>query len=262
MNDLFLFDADSRGVARVRLNRPDVHNAFNDILIQALADLFEDLATQDGLRALVLTGEGRSFSAGGDLEWMRRAAAYDYDRNLSDAQDLARLMRALDQLPMPTIAAVNGAAMGGGVGLVACCDIAVGVSGAHFALSEVRLGLIPAVISPYVVRALGERAASRYFLTGERFDAENARRMGLLHECVADLAALHDKVEEIIAAVLASGPQSTRAAKSLLRHVAGRPIDAGLIQETANRIATQRATDEAREGLAAFFEKRKPNWTA
>lgn len=260
MTQSVLFETDARGIARVTLNRPDLHNAFNEDMIHRLTELFEGLARQENIRLVLLRGAGKSFSAGGDLDWMRRAASYGREQNLEDARGLARMLKALYDLPMPTIAVVNGAALGGGVGLVAACDIAISIVSASFGLTEVRLGLIPAVISPYVARAIGERAASRYFLTGERFGADTALRLGLLHEITADKDMLDGAVEIIAASLIASGPMAVRDAKMLLRHVAGAPITPSLIETTANRIADRRASEEAGEGLAAFFDKRKPRW--
>jgi methylglutaconyl-CoA hydratase len=209
----------------------------------------------------VLRAEGRSFSAGADLGWMQRMAGYGHAENLADAGALAELMRVLNFLPKPTVSRVQGAAFGGGVGLVACCDIAIASDAVGFSLSEVRLGLIPAVISPYVVAAIGERAARRYFLTAERFGADEALRIGLVHQVVpAD--QLDSAVDTILIRLSEGGPTAQRAAKDLIFTVAHRPIDAGLIHDTAERIATIRASAEGREGLAGFLEKRKPAWTA
>lgn len=253
-------DIDARGIARVTLDRPEVHNAFDDALIAELTRTFQTLDGDGRVRAVVLTGAGKSFSAGGDLNWMRRMAGYSMAENVRDAEGLGGLMSALDRLARPTIGLVNGAAYGGGVGLVACCDIVVAASSAKFCLSEVRLGLIPAVISPYVVRAMGARAARRYFLTAEVFDAEAARDLGLVHEVVAPdgLEAAGARLVEVL---LQSGPDAQAAAKALIARVAGAPIDDALIADTARRIAEIRATDEGREGVSAFLEKRKPRWT-
>jgi methylglutaconyl-CoA hydratase len=250
---------DARGVARVTLNRPDRHNAFDDALIADLTAVLRRLEQDPQTRIVVLQAIGKSFSAGADLNWMRRMAGYSREENLRDSQGLATLMRTLNELDRPTIARVNGAAMGGGVGLVACCDIAIAADSAVFALSEVKLGLIPAVISPYVVTAIGERAARRYFLTAERFDAQTALRLGLLHE-VAPAAELDARVDAVIETMLDNGPQSMRAAKDLARFVARGEIDDAMIEETARRIADQRASEEGREGVNAFLEKRAPAW--
>jgi methylglutaconyl-CoA hydratase len=205
----------------------------------------------------VLAANGKSFSAGADLDWMRRMAAYSEEENLADANRLALLLQRLNFIPKPTVAAVQGAALGGGVGLVAACDIAIGAAQAVFGLTEVRIGLIPATISPYVVQAIGERAARRYFLTGERFDAATARELGLLHEVAEDLEAA---VTRHVEALLLGGPEALAATKKLIRRVGRGPINAAMIEDTAARIARARAGGEAREGIAAFFEKRKPGW--
>jgi methylglutaconyl-CoA hydratase len=253
-------DIDGRGVARVTLDRPEVHNAFDDALIAELVDTFRRLDGEAGVRAVVLTGAGKSFSAGGDLNWMKRTAGYSMAENVRDAEGLGALMSSLDRLARPTLGLVNGAAYGGGVGLVACCDIVVAASTAKFCLSEVKLGLIPAVISPYVVRAMGARAARRYFLTAEVFGAEDARRLGLVHE-VAAPADLEAAGARLVDGLLQAGPDAQAAAKDLIARVAGAPIDDALIAETARRIAEIRATDEGREGVGAFLEKRKPRWS-
>lgn len=250
---------DTRGVATLTLNRPDVHNAFDDALIAELDRLLAQLTDERAVRVVVLAAAGRSFCAGADLHWMRRMAAFDEQQNVEDALRLARLLRRLDRLPKPTVARVQGAALGGGVGLVACCDIAVAARGAVFALSEVRLGLIPATISPYLVAAVGARAARRYVLTGERFGAEEALRIGLVHEVAGD-DELDAAAERIVAALLQGGPVSIAAGKELVAHVAASANDQALLAETARRIARARAGDEGREGIAAFLEKRRPRW--
>jgi methylglutaconyl-CoA hydratase len=255
-NNHILTDIREDGVATVTLNRADVHNAFNDAVIADLTDALCRLGDDDKVRAVVLRAEGKSFSAGADLGWMQRMAGYRHAENLADAGALAELMRVLNFLPKPTVARVQGAAFGGGVGLVACCDIAIASDAAAFSLSEVRLGLIPAVISPYVVAAIGERAARRYFLTAERFDAAEALRIGLVHQ-VVPAGELDAAVDAILTRLSEGGPAAQRAAK-----VAHRPVDAGLIHDTAERIATIRASSEGREGLAGFLEKRKPAWMA
>lgn len=247
------------GTARLTLNRPELHNAFDEGLIAELTESLRELAEDPSVRCLVLAAKGRSFSAGADLAWMQRMANASEADNLRDAERLGDLMQALHQFPKPTIALVQGAAYGGGVGLVACCDIAIAATSASFCLSEVKLGLIPAVISPYVIAAIGGRAASRWFLTAERFDADEAHRIGLVHHLVPD-DQLEDAAEKIVARLQEGGPAAHCAAKLLIRRVAGQPIDADLIGDTAQRIATIRATDEAREGLQAFLEKRPPAW--
>jgi methylglutaconyl-CoA hydratase len=243
-------------IGLVTLNRPERHNAFDDVLIAELTEALRSMEAEDGIRLVVLSGTGKSFSAGADLNWMKRMAGYSKDENQRDAMGLGALMRTLAHLRKPTVARVQGAAYGGGVGLVACCDIAVASQDASFALSEVRLGLVPAVISPYVVAAIGERAARRYFLTGERFDAAEAWRLGLVHELSSTEGGLDEKLGEIVDALLACGPVAQREAKELVRAVAGRPVTSELIQDTAERIARMRASPEGREGIAAFLEKR------
>jgi len=247
------------GVATLTLNRPDLHNAFDDQLIAALSVRLRDLDADAKVRVVVLAANGKSFSAGADLNWMKRMAAYSEAENLRDAVGLAELMHTLSTMSKPTIARVQGPAYGGGVGLVACCDIAVGTPAVAFSLSEVRLGLIPAVISPHVVAAIGERQARRYFLTAERFDAAQAHRIGLLHE-VVEAAELDAKVEELVSHLLKGGPKSQTAAKRLIEAVTNRPIDRLLVEDTAERIARIRVTQEGREGVAAFLEKRLPGW--
>lgn len=259
--ETLVVDRDDRGVVRLTLNRPEIRNAFDGTLINDLTATLDGLATDEGIRALVLTGAGATFSAGAELTWMRSSAEQGDHENFQDALRLAELMKRLDDMPMPTIARVNGAAMGGGVGLTACCDIAIAAETAMFGLTEVRLGIIPGAISPYVLRAIGPHEARRYFLTGERFDAATARRIGLIHE-VAPADGLDAVVDGLLDGLLAAGPQAVRAAKDLIAHVALKEIDDLLIRDTAQRIARQRAGAEAREGLGAFLEKRKPGWIA
>lgn len=260
--ETILLEQDGRGVVRLTLNRPDIRNAFDDVLIQDLTETLERLSSEAKVRVLVLTGAGAAFSAGAEIGWMKKAGGQGDHDNFQDAMKLAGLMKRLDRMPMPTIARVNGAALGGGVGLTATCDMAVAVKSAIFSFSEVKLGIIPGAISPYALRAIGERAARRYFLTGERFDAEEALRLGLVHQVAADEAELDAAVESLVAHITGSGPTAVRASKNLIGHVAGKPIDDLLVRDTAQRIAHQRAGDEAKEGLSAFLEKRKPNWTA
>jgi methylglutaconyl-CoA hydratase len=247
-------------VGLITMNRPDRHNAFDDALISELTEALRSMEAEDGIRVVVLSGAGKSFCAGADLNWMKRMAGFSMDENRRDAMGLATLMRTLAHLRKPTVARVQGAAYGGGVGLVACCDIAVAAQSASFSLSEAKLGLIPAVISPYVVAAIGERAARRYFLTAERFDAAEAWRIGLVHELVGDPESLDDRIGEIVDAMLACSPSAQREAKDLIRAVASRPVTSELIQDTAERIAKIRSSPEGREGVAAFLEKRRASW--
>lgn len=252
--------AERDGAAFVTLNRPDVHNAFDETLIRELTEALAAVGGMPRVRAVVLTGAGPSFCAGADLGWMRRMADYDYERNVADASALARLLQSLASLPKPTVARVHGPAYGGGVGLVACCDIAIAAHEASFALSEAKLGLIPATIGPYVVEAMGARAARRYMLTGERFGAAEALRTGLVHAVAESVAELDDRVQATLEALLLAGPHAQAAAKALVRAVAHRPIDERVIADTAERIATVRASDEGREGIDAFLTRRAPAW--
>jgi methylglutaconyl-CoA hydratase len=248
------------GVARVTLNRPEVRNAFDDALISRLAEVFSELNADSATRVVLLAGNGPAFCAGADLNWMKRMAEYSYDENLRDAAGLAAMLAALDRMAKPTIARVHGPAFAGGTGLVAACDIAIGTPQAKFCFSEAKLGLSPATISPYVIRAIGERAARRYFLSAEIFGAEEAYRIGLLSALVAE-AELDRSIEQIVSHLLAGGAQAHARIKDLIGAVAGRPIDDDLRQDTARRIAEIRASPEGREGIASFLEKRKPSWT-
>jgi methylglutaconyl-CoA hydratase len=247
-------------VGLVTLNRPERHNAFDDVLIAELTEALRSMEAEDGIRVVVLSGAGKSFSAGADLHWMKRMAAFSQEENQRDAMGLGALMRTLAHLRKPTVARVHGAAYGGGVGLVACCDIAVGTQAATFSLSEAKLGLIPAIISPYVVAAIGERASRRYFLTAERFDAAEAWRLGLIHEMGMSDADMDEKIGAIIDSILGCGPVAQREAKELIRAVAQRPVTSEVIQDTAERIARVRASPEGREGVSAFLEKRRAAW--
>jgi len=249
----------SGGVARITMARPEKHNAFDDVLIAGLTDAFERAGADDAVRVVILEAEGKSFSAGADLGWMERMADYSEEENLADARKLAHMVRVLNELPRPTIARVQGAAFGGGVGLVAACDIALASHTASFCLSEARLGLIPSVISPYVVEAIGARAARRYFQTAERFDAEQAHELGLVHE-VVPRERLDSRLAELVGHLLDNGPAAMAASKELIRRVASGPVDDAMVEDTARRIADIRATAEGREGLRAFLEKRGPKW--
>ncbi|KVC80001.1 enoyl-CoA hydratase/isomerase family protein [Burkholderia ubonensis] len=248
-------------VATVMLARPDVRNAFNETMIAELTTAFEWLDAHAGVRAVVLAAEGTAFCAGADLNWMKKMAGYSDDENRADARKLARMLEAIHRCGKPVIARVHGDAYAGGVGLVAAADIAIAADGVKFCLSEARLGLIPATIAPYVVRAMGERAARRYFTTAEVFDGARATALGFVHEAVpAD--ALDETVEQLAATLVANGPDAVQACKRLVADVAGRPLDAALIEQTAEWIARTRAGAEAREGIAAFLEKRTPSWRA
>ena len=255
-----LCEVDDRGIATITLNRPDVHNAFDDALIETLTDAIKKIDGIDDVRAVVLAANGKSFSAGADLRWMQRMAGYSKEENLEDARRLAALMRALQKLSKPTLARVQGSAFGGGVGLVACCDIVIASENARFALTEVKLGLIPAVISPYLSRAMGERQARRYMLTGERFSAEEAYRLGLVHDVVPE-SVLDERLKSVLSMLLENGPEAMAAVKTLMDRVAGGPLDDAMIEDTARRISEVRATKEGKEGVTAFLEKRKPRWS-
>ena len=247
-------------VGLVTLDRPERHNAFDDSLIEELTEALRAMEADESVRMVVLAGAGPSFCAGADLNWMKRMAGYSKDENVRDAMQMGALMRTLNNLRKPTIARVHGAAYGGGVGLVACCDIAIASHAASFALSEVKLGLVPAVISPYVVAAIGERWARRYFMSGERFDAGEAWRLGLVHDIAPDDERMDARLNELVDAMLKCGPAAQRESKELVRAVAGRPVTSELIQDTAERIARLRASPEGREGVCAFLEKRRASW--
>lgn len=247
------------GVAHITLNRPDCHNAFGDELIAELQDAFDRLANEERVRLVVLSAVGKSFSAGADLQWLQRFAAQAPASNEADAAKLAKMFHRLFTLPQPTLALVQGDAYGGGVGLVAACDIAIAADTACFCLSEVKLGLIPAVIGPYVLRAIGPRAARRYVLSAERFDSMEARRLGLVHAVVPG-DGLMEAGEAWADAILRNGPQAVRAAKHFLAEITGRRLDEALVAETARRIADVGSGAEAREGIAGFLGKRPPAW--
>ena len=246
-------------VATITLNRPDVRNAFNDEVITELTQAIGELGARDDVRCIVLAASGSAFCAGADLNWMKRMADYTHAENLADAGRLATMLRALYECPKPTIARVQGDAYAGGTGLVAACDIAVSADTAHYCLSEVRLGLIPATISPYVIRAMGARAAHRYFLTAERFDAAEALRIGFVQAVVA-ADALDAKVAELVQALVNAGPEAMKACKRLVQDVAGYQITPALVDMTVAGIANIRVSAEGREGLQSFLQKRPPNW--
>jgi methylglutaconyl-CoA hydratase len=246
-------------VATITLNRPQLRNAFNETAIEDIAMAFDEVNQDADVRAIVLAANGPAFCAGADLNWMKKMAGYSYDENEADALRLADMLRTIYFSPKPTVARVQGDCYAGGMGLVAACDIVVVAEGVNFCLSEVKLGLIPATISPYVIKAMGDQAARRYFLTAERFDALEARRLGLAHEVVA-VEALDTTVAAITAALVNNSPNAVREAKKLVRDIAGLPIDDPLLADTAGRIAAIRASNEGKEGVAAFLEKRKPAW--
>lgn len=251
---------DNRGVARLTLNRTEVRNAFNEKLIGDIAETIARVGADPNVRVVVLTGAGDIFCAGADLDMMRRVADYSANENRDDARRLAHMLNAIYECEKPTVALVSGAALGGGVGLMAACDIAIAADDAVFGLTEVKLGLIPAVISPFVIRAIGVRQARRYFMTGERFDAETARRIGLAH-MICLKGQLEATLDGVVKELLSCGPVAQREVKALIRAVAFRPVGEAVMEDTAGMIARVRASPEGREGIAAFLEKRKPSWT-
>ena len=257
--DNVLFDIDTRGVATVTLNQPDIHNAFDDKLIVQLTDIFSNISQNPDIRVMVLASAGKSFSAGADLNWMRRMATYSYEQNLADANALAKMFFILNNLNKPTIARVQGAAFGGAVGLVACCDMAISSKLSLFCLSEVKLGLIPATISPYVIDAIGARMARRYFTTAEVFSARRARRIGLLSEAVVE-EELDSTIENLIEHILKNSPAAIRAAKQLIFDVQNKPVTDDLLAKTSEKIAELRVSEQGQEGLNAFLQKRRANW--
>ena len=248
-------------VAEVYLNRPDVRNAFNDSVIAELTAVFNTLGADTELRAIVLGGHGKSFCAGADLSWMRAMAGYDWERNRADAQALADMLWTIYACPLPVVGRVHGDCYAGGVGLAAVCDVLIAADSMHFCLSEARLGLLPATIGPYVVRALGEQASRRYFTTAERFSAARAHELGFVHEVVA-ADAIDAKVNEVVTVLVANGPAAVKACKRLVQDIAGRPIDSTLRADTARRIADIRASAEGKEGVQSFLQKRPPDWIA
>jgi methylglutaconyl-CoA hydratase len=254
-----LFNVDRYGVATVTLNNPEKHNAFDDKIIAQLTIIFMGIAKRDDINVMILASTGKSFSAGADLGWMKRMASYSYEENLSDANALAHMLRALNFLPQTTIAQIQGAAFGGAVGLASCCDIVIASNKASFCLSEVKLGLIPATISPYVVNAIGQKASRRYFQTAERFFADKAQQLGLVDEIVS-LDELENTVNNMVCKLLSNGPQAVRQAKQLALDVAYQEINHELLSITSERIASIRVSDEGQEGLTAFFEKRPASW--
>jgi methylglutaconyl-CoA hydratase len=259
MSEELKISIDERGVMRIVLNRPEVHNAFDDHQIQRLIAALESAQNNSKVRVVILAGEGKSFSAGGDLNYMRRMAGNTYEENKQDAGQLARLMKTLNFLAKPTIARVHGAAFGGGVGLAACCDIAIGTAKTKFCLSEVKVGMVPATIAPYVARTIGEKAARRFFATAEMITADKALALGLLSELV-DEDKLDSSIEEIVVALLSNAPEGVRKAKQIVFDTVNGDVTDAIIEHTVEFIAEIRNSDEGREGLSAFLEKRKPNW--
>jgi methylglutaconyl-CoA hydratase len=257
--DTIQLDKNASGVALVWLNRPDIRNAFNETMIAELTDAFRAVDADPAMRAMVLAGRGPAFCAGADLGWMKKMSGYSFAENHADALGLARMLQTLHTVKKPTVARVHGPAFAGGMGLVAACDIAVAAHGAEFCLSEVKLGLVPATISPYVIAAMGARAAYRYMLTAERFEAAEAYRIGFVQEICID-EELDGTVNALLGHLVTGGPAAHVATKELIRAVAGRAIDEDLIGDTATRIATARASDEGKEGIRSFLEKRKPAW--
>ena len=258
MSDMLLQHTD-HAVHTITLNRPEIRNAFNDVLIGEIRDAFEAVSRRTDVRCVVLAAHGPAFCAGGDLNWMRRMADYTREQNLADAGGLAAMLRAIDQCPHPTVARLQGDVFAGGLGLVSACDMAVCVDSATFCLSEVKIGLIPATISPYVIRAIGTRASQRYFLTAERFSAAEAHRIGLVHESVP-AEQLDATVQALVQALCANSPMAVRDAKRLVDTVAGRDINDALIATTVAGIADSRASADGKEGVQAFLDKRKPAW--
>jgi len=257
--DKVLLFIDKRGVATVTLNQPDIHNAFDDKLIIQLTDIFSSINQNQDIRVMVLASAGKSFSAGADLNWMRRMATYSYEQNLADANALAKMFYTLNNLNKPTIARVQGATFGGAVGLVACCDMAVASKLSRFCLSEVKLGLIPATISPYVIDAIGARLARRYFTTAEVFSARRARRIGLLSEAVVE-EELDSTIENLIEHLLKNSPAAIQEAKQLIFDVQNKSVSDQLLAITSQKIAKIRVSEQGQEGLNAFLQKRRANW--
>ncbi|WP_435950228.1 enoyl-CoA hydratase/isomerase family protein [Psychrobacter sp. DM8] len=246
-------------IATVTLNRPEIRNAFNDEMISELTAVFKQLGQSDEVRVITLAAAGKAFCAGADLNWMRAMADYDYDENLADADKLAQMLKTIYKCPKPTIAAIQGDVYAGGMGLVAVCDVAIAVKIANFCLSEVRLGLAPATISPYVIRALGAHASQRYFLTAEVFDAKKARQLGFIHERVNE-DELQNRVAAICAKIVNNSPDAVKTCKRLLHDIAGETIDDKLIADTVKDIADIRSSEQGKEGVQAFLQKRKPDW--
>ena len=260
MPDTTTLQIDDLGVATITINRPEVHNAFDEHLIAELSARFESADKEEDVRLVVIAARGRTFCAGADLERMRQTADYSEAENLADSRILAKTLHRLNTMSKPTLVLIQGPAYGGGIGLIAACDIAISVRSATFSLSEVKLGLIPAVVSPYVIGAVGARQARRYFLTGERFDAQEAHRIGLVHLLVNDEGEMRAAAERYARMFMETAPGAVSASKDLIAAVRDKEISEELMEDTARRIADRRASDEAREGIGAFFDKRKPNW--
>lgn len=254
-----MYEKNPQGVITVTLNRAEKHNAFNDEMIAELTTCFDQVEQDSDARVMILAANGKSFCAGADLSWMRRMASYSYEQNKTDADALAAMFKTLYRLRVPTIARVQGAAFGGAVGLIACCDMAVANKLSKFCLSEAKIGLVPATISPYVIEALGPRVAKRYFTTAEVFSSRRARRLGLISETVSE-DALDDTVNELVDHILGNGPKAVEQGKALVGQVAYQPIDDTLIDATSQLIANVRLSEEGQEGLGAFLEKRSPSW--
>ncbi len=255
----FLKTTTSGGVARITLNRADLHNAFNEVFIAEIAAAFEEVGKRDDVRVVVLAGEGKSFCAGADVHWMKKMVGYSFEENVADAMELSSMLRAIYECPLPTIARVQGAALGGGVGLIAACDMAVAVESAQLGLTEARLGILPAVISPFVLRKIGPGEAKRFFQTAERFGAAEAKRIGLVSEVVANEAELDGAIAKLIDEIRKNGPEAVKASKRIIDEVM--PVDWERVQATTTRrIAERRVSEEGQEGLKSFLEKRKPRW--
>ena len=256
---IVMTEVTEEGIGQISMNKPSKRNAFDEEMIALLTEKFVEMGENDDVRVVVLRGEGVSFCAGGDINWMRRSADFTYDENVEDARNLGKLLQTINELPKPTIALVHGHAFGGGVGLTAACDIAIAAMDTQFCLSEVRIGLIPSIIAPYVIGAIGERQARRYFLTAERFNGGEARRIGLVHEVVFP-HELDKKALEIIRVMLDGAPGAQKMGKELIRDIARKPVSAEMIEMTSKRIAEARASDEGKEGLSAFLNKEDPSW--
>lgn len=259
MNKKVTTTIDHRGVATVTLNRPHKHNAFDADMIAELTAALQQIGSTANVRVMILTAAGKTFSAGADLQWMRRMGDYSYEENLKDAETLAQLLKTLDEMPTPTIARINGAAFGGALGLISCCDIAIATEHSAFCFSEVKIGLIPATISPYIIRAMGTRNTRRYFMTGESFTAQSAVTLGLIHEAVESVK-LDIRIEAMVNALLKNSPAAITAVKKLLENIDNQAISETTQRETSQRLAEIRMSDEGQEGLSAFLEKRQPSW--